>query len=81
MRTMIAAVCNRAGLTMGKVHDTRIQYEVAQDQYLGRFVAGLNVNIHKFSLSPVYLFTTENQTAFFGILKTFSPSSSLQSLE
>ena len=50
----IAAVCNRAGWTMGKVKDTYIQYEAAMDQYLGRIVAGLNVNSFQFSVSPPY---------------------------
>jgi len=51
----IAAVCNRAGWTMGKVKDTYIQYEAAQDQYVGRVVAGLNVNSETFAISPPYI--------------------------
>ena len=58
----LAAVCNRAGWTMGKVKDTYIQYEAAQDQYVGRVVAGLNVQSHEFAVSPPYMATipTEN---------------------
>ena len=48
----LAAVCNRAGWTMGKVKDTYIQYEAAQDQYVGRVVAGLNVQSHEFAVFP-----------------------------
>jgi len=51
----IAAVCNRAGWTMGKVKDTYMQYEAAQDQYVGRVVAGLNVNSELFAVSPPYI--------------------------
>jgi hypothetical protein len=50
----IAAVCNRAGWTMGKVKDTYIQYEAAMDQYVGRVVAGLNLQSHEFAVSPPY---------------------------
>jgi len=51
----MAAVCNRAGWTMGKVKDTYIQYEAAINQYVGRIVAGLNINSYKFSVSPPHL--------------------------
>jgi len=54
----IAATCNRAGWTMGKVKDTYIQYEAAQDQYLGRILAGLNVQSHEFAVSPPYVISS-----------------------
>jgi hypothetical protein len=50
----IAAVCNRAGWTMGKVKDTYIRYESAMDEYVGRMVCGLNINSFKFSVSPPF---------------------------
>jgi hypothetical protein len=50
----IAAVCNRAGWTMGKVKDIYLQYEAAQDQYVGRIVSGLNIHSCDFSVSPPY---------------------------
>ena len=39
----IAAFCNRAGWTMGKVKDTYIQYADAGDQHVGRVVSGISV--------------------------------------
>ena len=48
----IAAVCNRAGWTMGKVKDTYIQYAEAGDQHVGRVVAGLPVLDSKYACSP-----------------------------
>ena len=50
----IAAVCNRAGWTMGKVKDTYIQYAEAGDQHVGRVVAGLPVLSSKYACSPPY---------------------------
>jgi hypothetical protein len=50
----MGAVCNRDGWTMGKVKDTYMQYEAAQDQYVGRLVAGLNIHSFEFSVSPPY---------------------------
>ena len=50
----IAAVCNRAGWTMGKVKDTYIQYAEAGDQHVGRVVAGLPVLDAKYACSPPY---------------------------
>lgn len=44
---------------MGHVKDTYIQYEAASDHYAGRIVAGLNVNSHKFSVSPPFFLSTE----------------------
>ena len=51
----IAAVCNRAGWTMGKVKDTYIQYGEAGDQHVGRVVAGLPVLNAKYACSPAYI--------------------------
>jgi hypothetical protein len=59
----LAAVCNRAGWTLGQVKDTYIQYEAAQDQYAGRVVAGLDVNSHKFSVSPPFFLSSETDFA------------------
>ena len=37
----IAAVCNRAGWTMGEVRDTYLQYTAVDEQEVARVVAGL----------------------------------------
>ena len=50
----IAAICNRAGWTMGKVKDTYIQYAEAGDQHVGRVVAGLPVLSAKYACSPPF---------------------------
>ena len=50
----IAAVCNRAGWTMGKVKDTYIQYAEAGDQHVGRVVAGLSVLDKSYACTPPY---------------------------
>jgi len=59
----IAAVCNRAGWTMGKVKDTYIQYAEAGDQHVGRVVAGLPVLNVKYACSPAYFCIDNNGTA------------------
>ena len=55
----IAAVCNRAGWSMGKVKDTYIQYDEAGDQHVGRVVAGLPILSAKYACTPPYFCTTE----------------------
>ena len=50
----IAAVCNRAGWTMGKVKDTCIQYAASGDQHIGRVVSGLPVLNVKYACTPPY---------------------------
>jgi hypothetical protein len=45
MAPSIAAVCNRAGWSMGQVKDIYIRYEAASDHYVGRIVAGLDVPV------------------------------------
>ena len=50
----IAAICNRAGWTMGKVKDTYIQYAEAGDQHVGRVVAGLPVLNARYACSPPF---------------------------
>ena len=50
----IAAICNRAGWTMGKVKDTYIKYAEAGDQHVGRVVAGLPVLSTKYACSPPF---------------------------
>jgi len=57
----LAGLCNRAGWTMGKVKDTYLQYEAAQDQYIGRIICGLNVNSYTFSASPPYFSSNSNE--------------------
>ena len=50
----IAALCNRAGWTMGKVKDVYIRYGAAGDQHVGRVVAGLPVLNAKYACSPPF---------------------------
>ena len=47
-----AALCVRAGWSMGGVKDRYIKYAEAGDRFCGRTVAGLDVNSHEFSVSP-----------------------------
>lgn len=47
-----AAVCVRAGWTMGNVKDRYLQHAPDGDQVCGRTVAGLDVNSYRFSISP-----------------------------
>jgi hypothetical protein len=69
----ITAVCNRAGWTMGGVKDTYLQYEAAQDQYVGRIVCGLNIHSHEFSMSPAFFMSavTDNRKVFDDIKASF----------
>lgn len=48
----IAAICNRAGWTMGKVKDAYIKYGSAGDQHVGRVICGVNVHSPEFSCTP-----------------------------
>ena len=59
----IAAVCNRAGWTMGKVKDTYIQYAEAGDQHVGRVVAGLPVLDAKYACSPPFFCIDDSEHA------------------
>lgn len=47
-----AAVCVRAGWSMGGVKDRYLQHDSAGDQVVGRIVSGLDVTSHWYSLSP-----------------------------
>ena len=50
-----AAVCRRAGWTMGNVKDRYIHHDAAGDHVVGRCVAGLNLNSKDFCVSsPVF---------------------------
>jgi len=49
-----AAVCVRAGWSMGGVIDRYLQHEGAGDQVCGRTVAGLNVSTYEFGISPPF---------------------------
>jgi hypothetical protein len=46
------AVCIRAGWSMGNVKDRYLHHALAGDRVCGRTVTGLDVNSHKFSISP-----------------------------
>ena len=54
----ISAICLRAGWSQGAIKDLYLQYEHAQDTYLGRILAGLPVtgkDAHRFlDLPPVF---------------------------
>ena len=50
-----AALCVRAGWSMGGVKDRYIKYAEAGDRVCGRTVTGLDVNSHEFSISPALL--------------------------
>ena len=50
----MAAVCLRAGWTMGPVKDRYIFYEKAGDQFVGRTVTGMPSLDSIFAVSPVY---------------------------
>lgn len=69
----IAALCNRAGWTMGKVRDTYLNYEAAQDQYVGRIVCGLNVNSYQFSASPPHFLSSIGDEEIFNDMSTVFP--------
>lgn len=58
----IAAICNRAGWTMGKVKDVYIKYGAAGDQHVGRVVAGLPVLDAKYACSPPFFCTRQDDT-------------------
>lgn len=47
-----AAVCHRAGWSMGGTKDRYLQFEAAGDQVVGRTVAGLEVHTFRFLVSP-----------------------------
>jgi len=49
-----SAVCARAGWTVGNTKDRYLQHAEAGDQVCGRTVAGLDVNSHRFSISPPF---------------------------
>ena len=58
-----AAVCIRAGWSMGGVKDRYIKYAEAGDRVCGRTVAGLDVNSHEFSISPALLDVSQEEEA------------------
>jgi hypothetical protein len=49
-----AAICIRAGWTMGSVQDRYIRYEGAGDMFVGRTVAGLPVSDVQFAILPPF---------------------------
>lgn len=50
----IAAICNRAGWSMGKVQNIYIKYEAAQDQYVGRILSGTDPNSADLAQTPPF---------------------------
>jgi hypothetical protein len=46
------AIHKRAGWSQGKVNDTYILFKRAGDQFIGRILAGLNIDQHKFAALP-----------------------------
>jgi hypothetical protein len=53
------AVCIRAGWTMGNVKDRYLHHALAGDRVCGRTVTGLDVNSHRFSISPPHFLVKE----------------------
>lgn len=53
-----AAICIRAGWSMGKVRDIYMQYVTSGDQFVGRCLSLLSILRHDFASSPPY-FTEE----------------------
>ena len=59
----MAAICLRAGWSMGPVKDRYIHYEKAGDQFVGRCATGISSLRKDFATSPVYWeFTEEGET-------------------
>ena len=56
----MAAICLRAGWSMGNIKDHYIHYEKAGDQYCGRCVTGISSMRKEFVVSPVYWDFTES---------------------
>ena len=50
----MAAICLRAGWSMGPVKDRYIHYEKAGDQFVGRCATGISSLGKEFACSPVY---------------------------
>ena len=50
----MAAICLRAGWSMGPVKDQYIHYEKAGDQFVGRCATGISSRGKHFATSPVY---------------------------
>ena len=50
----MAAICLRAGWSMGPVKDRYIHYEKAGDQFVGRCATGISSLSKEFAVSPVY---------------------------
>ncbi|ETI37477.1 hypothetical protein F443_16532, partial [Phytophthora nicotianae P1569] len=56
----IASVCLRVGWSLGGVQDRYIRYESAGDQYLGRVVAGLPLNLADFAVLPPHFVNNQD---------------------
>ncbi len=50
----IVSICLWAMWSMGNMKERYLHYEKAGDQFLGRVVSGLNVDVYKFAVSPPY---------------------------
>jgi hypothetical protein len=55
----LAAVCNRAGWSMGRVQDIYMRYEAAGDYFVGRTACGLDLSHDDFAILPPH-FTGSN---------------------
>ena len=54
MSLPMASICLCVGWSIVPLKDTYIHYEKAGDQYVGRVINGLNVNVSEFGVSPPY---------------------------
>jgi hypothetical protein len=55
----MAAICIRAGWTVGAIQDRYIQFDLAGDQHAGRTVCGLPASSHQFSVLPPHFKKTD----------------------
>ena len=74
----IAAICNRAGWTMGKVKDVYLKYGAAGDQYVGRVVAGLPTQKASFACSQPIFNNTVSAEDIDYVIATFFPTFELK---
>jgi hypothetical protein len=57
-----ASICNRAGWTLGGVHERYIKFEGAGDQFVGRTVRGVSLDSPNFSMLPPYFYINDVST-------------------
>ena len=60
-RPSIVSVCLRCGWSLSGVQDRYIRYESADDEYLGRVIAGLPINEADFTVLPPHFHDPSNE--------------------